>query len=98
MNFITHELTINCPAASIPDHLVVSLNGLHLGQSIHANEVKLPEGASMVTPGAVVVVQIAKPHVVSDEAAAATEPELIRKPKEEGSGQGQEVNGRTLGS
>ena len=55
LNFVTHELTINCPAASIPEHLVVTVNGLHLGQSIHANEVKLPEGASMVTPGSIVV-------------------------------------------
>jgi hypothetical protein len=45
--------------------------------------VKLPEGASMVTQGGVVVVQIAKPHAVADEAAAAAEPELIRKAKED---------------
>lgn len=83
LNFVTHELTINCPAASIPEHLVVTVNGLHLGQSIHANEVKLPEGASMVTPGSIVVVQIAQPRVVADDAAATAEPELIRKAKED---------------
>ncbi len=83
LNFVTHELTINCPAAVIPEHLVVSVNGLHLGQSIHANEVKLPEGASVVTPGSVVVVQITKPHLVADDANATSEPELIRKAKED---------------
>jgi large subunit ribosomal protein L25 len=85
VNFVTHELTISCPAALVPDHLVVPLGGLHLGQSIHANEVKLPEGAKMVTPGSVVVVQVVKPQVVLDEITAGTgaEPELIRKPKEE---------------
>ncbi len=50
LKFTTHELTIRCPAGSIPEHLVVSIAGLHLGQSVHANEVKLPEGASMITP------------------------------------------------
>ncbi len=84
LNFVTHELTIECPAAAIPEHLVVALGGLHLGNSIHANEVKLPEGAVMITPGSVVVVQVVKPQVVLDEAdATGAEPELIRKPKEE---------------
>lgn len=84
VNFVTHELTINCPASVMPDHLVVAIGGLHLGNSIHANEVKLPEGASMVTPGSVVVVQVVKPHAVADDAdALGAEPELIRKAKEE---------------
>jgi large subunit ribosomal protein L25 len=85
LNFVTHELTIKCPAASIPEHLTVSIGGLHLGNSIHANEVKLPQGATMVTPGSVVVVQVAKPHAASDEAeTTGAEPELIRKPKDDG--------------
>ena len=71
LNFVTHELTINCPASVIPDHLIVSVNGLHIGNSVHANEVKLPDGASMVTPGNAVVVQIAKPHAMADETAAS---------------------------
>jgi large subunit ribosomal protein L25 len=84
LNFVTHELTINCPAASIPEHIIVNVSNLHLGNSIHANEVTLPEGASMVTPGSVVVVQIAKPQLAADDAAASgAEPELIRKAKEE---------------
>ena len=82
LKFTTHELTIRCPAGSIPEHLVVSISSLHLGQSVHANEVKLPEGASMITPSSVVVVQIAQPTAAADEdAATASEPELIRKEK-----------------
>lgn len=82
LKFTTHELTIRCPAGSIPEHLVVSVSGLHLGQSVHANEVPLPEGASMVTPSSVVVVQIAQPTAAAEETAStASEPELIRKEK-----------------
>lgn len=82
LKFTTHELTIRCPAGSIPEHLVISIASLHLGQSVHASEVKLPEGASMITPGSVVVVQIAQPNAGADDAAAAgSEPELIRKEK-----------------
>jgi large subunit ribosomal protein L25 len=83
LKFTTHELTIRCPAGSIPEHLVVSVSSLHLGQSIHANEVQLPEGASMVTPSTVVVVQIAQPTAAGEElAGAASEPEVIGRDKE----------------
>jgi large subunit ribosomal protein L25 len=82
LKFTTHELTIRCPAGSIPEHLVVSVANLHLGQSVHANEVTLPAGATMVTPASVVVVQIAQPLAEGDEAeAAVAEPELIRREK-----------------
>ena len=85
LQFVTHELHIRCPAGSIPEHLVVSLANLHLGQSVHANEVPLPEGATMVSPSSVVVVQIVQPASAEGEEAAATgaEPELIRREKGE---------------
>lgn len=83
LSFITHELIIKCPAASIPEFIEVSVANLHLGQAIHANEVKLPEGASMSTVGGQVVVQVSRPSLTSDDdqLAAVTEPELIRKEK-----------------
>jgi large subunit ribosomal protein L25 len=82
LRFVTHEITINCPAASIPDHLTVEISGLQLGASIHVSEVKLPAGATAVTLGSVVVVQVVAPAgAVDDAAAVAVEPELIRKEK-----------------
>lgn len=83
LRFTTHQMVIRCPAGSIPEHIVVEVSGLHLGQSIHAGEVKLPEGASTVTPASIVIVQVITPTAVSDETATAgaTEPELIRKEK-----------------
>ena len=83
LQFTTHELHIRCPAGSIPEHLLVSLANLHLGQSIHANDVSLPEGASMVTPSTVVVVQIVQPMSAEalEAAAGGVEPELIRREK-----------------
>lgn len=83
LKFTTHELTIRCPAGSIPEHLVVSVANLNLGQSVHANDVTLPEGATMVTPASVVVVQVAQPVAAGEEVAgAATEPEVIGRDKE----------------
>jgi large subunit ribosomal protein L25 len=86
LSFVTHELTIRCPASDIPDHLHVSLGQLHLGQAIHAGEVSLPAGAQMLTPSAEVVVQVVRPAGMDLETPAETsvEPELIRKDKEAG--------------
>jgi large subunit ribosomal protein L25 len=82
ISFVTHELTIKCPALSIPEFIAVNIAKLHLGQSIHANEVVLPEGASMVSFGGQVVVQVSRPAQTADELeAGSAEPELIRKEK-----------------
>jgi large subunit ribosomal protein L25 len=83
LRFVTHEVTIRCPAASIPEYIVCEIGNLQLGQSIHVNELPLPEGATAVTPGSVVIVQVATQTAVADDALAATsaEPELIRKEK-----------------
>jgi len=58
LRFLTHEVTIRCPAASIPEFLTVDISHLLLGKSIHVNEMTLPAGASAVTPGPVVIVQV----------------------------------------
>jgi large subunit ribosomal protein L25 len=85
MVFQTHELTIMCPVTRIPEYLEVHLGGLHLGQSIHANEVELPEGATLVSSSSQIIVQVSAPVDVSLEEAvsAGAEPELIRKEKAE---------------
>jgi large subunit ribosomal protein L25 len=84
LRFATHEITIRCPAASIPEYLVCEIGGLQLGQSIHVNELPLPAGATAVTPGSVVIVQVASQGGAAADAGLATsiEPELIRKDKQ----------------
>ena len=81
--FTAHELTIRCPASSIPEHLQVNIGGLHVGQAIHAGEVELPSGATMLTPATEVVVQVLKAVGAEelDQASSTPEPELIRKEK-----------------
>jgi hypothetical protein len=56
---------------------------LQIGQAIHVNELKLPEGAVAVTPGAIVIAQVVAQSGAEATAAIATssEPELIRKEK-----------------
>ncbi|HVI98891.1 MAG TPA: 50S ribosomal protein L25/general stress protein Ctc [Sphingomonas sp.] len=46
LNVVRHELELVCDAASIPDQIVISLDGLEVGDSIHISHVKLPDGAA----------------------------------------------------
>ena len=86
IQFITHEIDIECPAASIPEKIQVNVADIHLDQAIHASDVKLPEGAKLVTPSDVVIVQCVAPKVEEEVATVtpvegAVEPELIKKEK-----------------
>src|SRR4051812_24503366 len=46
LNAVLHELEIVCDAASIPNELHISLEGLDIGDSIHIGQVKLPDGVT----------------------------------------------------
>lgn len=88
VEFFVHELEIECPAAAVPEKIVVNVNDLHLGGAIHANQVTLPEGATILGDDQAVVVHCVAPHVEGEETATAAlpepgavEPELIRKEK-----------------
>lgn len=83
LRFVTHEIVIRCPATSIPEYLVCEIGSLQLGQSIHVSELTLPPGASPVTPGAIVIAQVAVAagESAADLLATSSEPELIRKEK-----------------
>jgi large subunit ribosomal protein L25 len=41
---VSHEVTLTVPVDHIPSHLVVSLEGLNIGDSLHLSQVQLPEG------------------------------------------------------
>ena len=44
LNVVVHELEVVCDAASIPNEIHISLDGLEIGDSIHISQVKLPDG------------------------------------------------------
>lgn len=87
VEFVLHELEIECPAAGVPEKLIVNVNDLHLNKAIHARDVHLPEGATILDDPDLVVVHCITPHMSEDADAAAgvetggVEPELIRKEK-----------------
>lgn len=84
LQFVLHELHIECPAISIPEKLFANINDLHLGKAIHASDIALPEGAKLVSDPHLVVVSCVAPHKEEEVAGGiegTVEPELIRKEK-----------------
>ena len=51
-------LSVDAEATNIPQSIEISIQDLQIGQSIHAGEVKLPEGTSLQTDAEAVVVHI----------------------------------------
>ena len=47
LNVVRHEVELNCPANDIPEKIVIDLEGIKVGDSIHISAIELPEG---VTP------------------------------------------------
>lgn len=86
-----HEVEISCPAGAIPEKLSANINDLHLGQSVTAGQLALPDGAQLVTPDDTVIVSCTEPAEVSDEEVTpgleGVEPEVIGRKEEEGSGE-----------
>ena len=84
LKFITHEMDIEAPAASIPEKIIVLIKDLQIDGEIFAKDVPLPAGVKLAGHADDVIVACSKPLVVSDDDLAgpgAIEPELIRKEK-----------------
>ncbi|OSM04254.1 50S ribosomal protein L25/general stress protein Ctc [Magnetofaba australis] len=46
---VRHELEVQCPAGSIPESIDVSVGALDIGESVHINDITLPEGVKVFT-------------------------------------------------
>ncbi|MBV8889971.1 MAG: 50S ribosomal protein L25/general stress protein Ctc [Alphaproteobacteria bacterium] len=72
LNIVRHDIEMNCTADNIPDRLVVDLDGLDIGDSIHISAVALPEGARpVIADRDFTIASIAASSAVREEAAAA---------------------------
>ncbi len=72
LNIVRHGIELNCPVNSIPDQLVVELNGLEIGDSIHISWLIIPEGCRpTITERDFTIASVAASSAVREEAAAA---------------------------
>ena len=85
----THSLQVRVLPAEIPEHLEVDVTALNIGQSIHVGELQF-KALEIMTDASVTVCTVVAPRAeevvapTPEATEAAAEPELIRKPKEEG--------------
>ena len=90
MEVALHQVTIRCPATSLPEKLELNVNSLEIGQALTAGDLQLPDGAELVTGAEEVVVQCVEPKEElepeeTDITAEGLEPEVIaRKEAAEG--------------
>lgn len=82
-----HTLLVECLAIAIPESIRVNIGELHLNQSIHVKELKLPEGVKVLNDEDAIVVQVIPAKAEAEptplEAATTGEPEIIGKKKED---------------
>lgn len=88
LDMTSHTLEVEVLPAEIPEFLEVDVTALNIGQSIHVSELHFPQLTILTDPRQTVCTVVAPraEEVVAPtaEATETAEPELIRKPKEEG--------------
>jgi large subunit ribosomal protein L25 len=81
-----NRIEVQCLAVNIPQSIVVSVKDLAVGESIHAGQVQLPEGVTLVTAPEVLVAscQIVAEVKTTEQVEAETPvvPEVIGEKKE----------------
>ncbi len=73
VNHVMTELDVECLASQLPEFITIDLAHLVKGQSIHARDLKLPEGIKFVRHGTLnPVIVAANPPRIEEEAPAET--------------------------
>jgi len=80
VELVNPSLTVEAEATHIPGEIVVDIDGMEVGSSIRAGDIVLPEGTTLATDEALVIVAIAAPQGEEEpepvvEVAPVEEPE-----------------------
>ena len=94
MNQVMTEVSVEVDPVNIPNHLDLDVSALELNESLHVRDLTVPEGVEIQDDEDATVCVVSPPRVVEETppagvpviegAEGAAEPELIRKPKDEG--------------
>jgi large subunit ribosomal protein L25 len=86
------DIEVECLVTDIPEEIRVNVADLQLDQTLHASDIKLPEGAKLVTEPDAAIVSVAllaeeaEAVAPEGEVAAGTEPKVITRGKEKEEG------------
>ena len=92
LDFVTRDIQVQCLPTDIPEHIDIDVSELMLNQSIRLRDVAQSPKWKAITDGETMLVHVVMPKVeevaaTTDAAAAApaagTEPEVIKKGKDE---------------
>lgn len=61
INTVAHSIELMCPPDDIPQEIMVDLSGLEIGDSVHINDIKLPENVTLRDKSNFTVATIAPP-------------------------------------
>ena len=80
------EVEVECLPTEIPASVEHDVSAMTIGQTIHVRDLTPPKNAKLTSDpdGVIASVQVPKVEKPEEEAAAVTEPEVIREKKEEG--------------
>jgi large subunit ribosomal protein L25 len=89
LEHIMWELQVECLPTAIPAKIEVDIANLEIGHFILVKNIVVPEGVKVLNDGELIAISVKAPKVEAPKeeipgAEASTEPELIRKKKEEG--------------
>ena len=90
LDLIHHEVMVECLPTAIPDRIEVDVKAMKIGDTIHAKDLKLPEGVKCKFDAEDVIVALHPPMkeaVATEEAGLAAEPEVIEKGKKPAEGE-----------
>lgn len=89
LEHVRHQIELECRADSIPDSLTLSVNNLHVGDSLTAGDLELAGGATLLTDAELVIAQCVEAAAEPEEGeegvpgVGAVEPEVIGRKAEE---------------
>ena len=82
------EVEVECLPTEIPEHVEFDVSALTIGDTVHVRDLTPPKNATITSEpsGVIASVQQPKEEKPEEEAAAVTEPEVLREKKEEAEG------------
>jgi large subunit ribosomal protein L25 len=80
VSHVTTELEVECLASQLPEFITIDLGHLVKGQSMHASDLKLPEGIKFVKHGKLDPVIVAANAPRLEEEAPAAAPVVVAAP------------------
>jgi large subunit ribosomal protein L25 len=89
LDFVLQDIEVECLASDIPEHIVLEVAGLDIGDVVHVRELPAPEGVEFTIDGDAPVVTIHAPvtiEVEEEEVAPVdmqAEPEVIGRAADE---------------